>query len=200
MVAKDISLVLSTVATTLAIASFCGTTWRIWRDRPRIVFYVTKANIQDRSGNEISKMIQMKICNIGFRPIIVIKFLALGKNSSYHMGIHDEPAAAYGIEDQRFPSEIKPGGTLTFHPMPIGALENNLTDPKDPKVFFDPYKYFVVVDNFGKFHYIEMNEIKWSLGMGNIPGQIKGIQKITNFCRNYLFFYRAKRQYSKNQL
>ena len=118
----NVSLILSIVATTLAVLSFGVTLWRLWRDRPRLIFYVTKVNFHNRPDGKTFKMLQVKTCNIGFRPIILKKFIALGKSSSYQMGIHDEPAAAYGIEDQIFPTILNPGETLTFHPISISAL------------------------------------------------------------------------------
>lgn len=129
MSAENISITLSIIAVTLAVASFCGTLWRIWRDRPRLIFYVTKTAIHNVPDNRTFTMLQIKACNIGFRPIILTSFVGLGNKSSFSMGIHDEPAALYGVEDQRFPSILEPGKTLTIHPMSIEAFEKNSIDP-----------------------------------------------------------------------
>ena len=188
---------LAIIATTLAIASFCGTLWRIWRDRPRLIFYVTKANIhyiRDKKKFTIT-MLQIKACNIGFRPIILTRFVALGNEGSFSMGIHDEPAAAYGVEDQRFPSVLEPGKTLTIHPMSIEALDKNSIDPLDPKVFFDPWKYFVLIDSFGRFHHMKMEDIRWDLGMDKKRVPLKGRQKVLEFFQRKSLFYRAKRKF-----
>ena len=113
------------------------------------------------------------------------------------MRIHDEPAATYGVEDQRFPSILEPGKTLTIHPISIAALEKNSIDPKDPKVFFDPYKYFVIMDSFGRFHHMKMEDIRWHLHMDKKRAPMKWWQEISEFYRRKRLFYRAKRDFLK---
>ncbi len=192
---ENISITLSIIAATLAVASFCGCLWRIWRDRPRLNFYVNKTNIHNVRDNRIFTMLQIKACNIGFRPIILTKCVALGNKSSFSMGIHDEPAAVYGVEDQRFPSILEPGKTLTIHPISIEAFEKNSIDPKDPKVFFDPYKYFVIIDSFGRFHHMKVKDIRWHLGMEKKRVPLKWWQKVLEFYQRKSLFYRAKRRF-----
>lgn len=167
---KEVALILSTVATTIAIISFCGTTWRLWRDRPRLRIYCSQVIFKNLPDKREHKMLQIKVCNIGFRPIILTECLFVGEKSSFHMGIHDEPAAAYGISDQKFPSIIGPGKTIDFHPIGIDAIKNNMTDPHDSKTFFDPYLFVFLVDSFGRFHHINMDDVKWSLHL-NLSGR-----------------------------
>lgn len=81
------------------------------------------------------------------------------------MGIDDEPAAALGIDDQRFPTKIEQDDCLTIHPLPLAALERNQTDPNDEKVHFDPWRVFVVEDSFGHLHPMEIEDIKRELRM-----------------------------------
>ena len=123
-------LVLSIVATTLAVASCCGQLWRMWRDRPRLVFFVTPITFTNVPHFGEMKMLQVMICNVGYRAIIVTGFVGVGNTSSFHMGIDDEPAAVLGKQDQRFPSLVEPGKTLKIHPIGIEALKRNQTDPK----------------------------------------------------------------------
>lgn len=100
------------------------------------------------------------ICNVGYRAIILVGFQAFGNTSSFRMGIHDEPAAALGVDDQRFPTKIEPGECLKIHPLGIEAFERNQTDPNDPKIHFDPWRCFVVEDSFGKFYPIEIEDLR----------------------------------------
>ncbi|MBI2585902.1 MAG: hypothetical protein HYW28_08535 [Rhodospirillales bacterium] len=197
MDAENISVILSVIATTLAVASFCGAAWRIWRDRPRLYLYVAKTTFKNLPGGNEVTMLQIKVCNIGFRPIILTRCAALGTKSAYVMGIHDNPATVYGIQDQRFPSILKPGDTLTFHPMSIDSLERNATDPKDPKVFFDPYRYIVIEDSFGRFHHMRMEDIRWNLHMDKQWSPMKWRQKIAEYFQRRILFHRAKRQHLK---
>jgi len=108
-------------------------------------------------------MAQFMICNIGYRPIVLTRLVAVGATSTYHMGIDDEPAAVLGKQDQRFPSLIEPGETLKIHPIGIEALRRNITDPADPKVYHDPFRYFVLVDSFGRFHPMDAEDILFKL-------------------------------------
>jgi len=187
------SLTLSIIATTLAVLSFLGAIWRLWRDRPRLNFYVHKAHVRDMK-NLISEMMEVRVCNIGFRPIILTKCIFFGEKSAFHMGIDDEPDAAYGVANQRFPSILNPGTTHIFHPISIGSLERNCTDPKDKKIFFDPYLYMVIVDSFGRFHHVSMNEIRHSLGIAKVYRHPSLREKCIETMHRTAFFYRARRR------
>jgi len=141
-------------------------------------------------------MLQIKASNIGFRPIIFTRFAAVGENGAFDMGIHDEPAAMYGIEDQIFPSIIEPGETLTFHPLGIDALERNQTDPKDPKVMFNPWKYLVLTDSFGRFHHMNMKDVRWNLQMEKERKPMKLWQKLLEYYQRKRLLRHAKTQLS----
>lgn len=110
------------------------------------------------------------------------------------MGIHDNPAAAYGIEDQKFPSIMEPGTTLTFHPIGIDALEENAIDPKDPKVFFDPYKYMVLMDSSGRFHSEKISEIRWHIGLDHEYHPPTAMDKISEHIRKVILFRDVKKR------
>jgi len=138
------------------------------------------------------KMLQVMICNAGYRPIVLTKFLALGERSSFHMGIDDEPAAALGRQDQRFPTLVKPGETLKIHPMEIGALIRNQTDPEDPKVHYDPYRYFILVDSFERAHAINIADVLGNLHISSEQRR-KRYGRFLETLREKLFLRRMKK-------
>ena len=164
-----IELVLSLIATTLAVASFCGQLWRIWRDRPRLAFFVRPITFKNVPHFNEMKMLQVMICNVGYRPIVLTEFVAVGEKSTFHMGIDDEPAGALGVQDQRFPTLLEPGETLKIHPIGIKALERNQTDPEDPKVHYDPFRYFVILDSFGRMHAMDVQDVLGEVGLLKVP-------------------------------
>jgi len=172
----DIDVPLSIIATTLALASFCGGAWRLWRDRPRLTFYVKPITFTNVPKFGELKMVRVMICNVGYRPIMLTKFMAMGDKSSY-MGIDDEPAAIFGKEDQRFPTILQPGEALKIHPMTIESLERNSTKPDDAKTHFDPYKYFALVDSFGRFHPLDADEVRWQLRLTTTHFRPRLLQK-----------------------
>lgn len=192
------SLILSIIATSIAVASFCGALWRVWRDRPRLIFYVDRVNFHNRPDNRKFSMVRIRACNVGFRPIILTRFVALGNKSAFSMGVNDEPAAMYGIEDQKFPSTLEPGEMLTFHPMTVDALEKNAIDPKDPKMFFDPYRYFVLIDSFGRYHHMNVKDIRWNLRMDKERRPLDFPRKFLESIQRKIFFARAKQRFLRN--
>jgi hypothetical protein len=136
--------------------------------------------------------IQILICNVGYRPIVLIGFRALGQASTFSMGIDDEPAAALGISDQRFPKKIEPGETLKIHPLAINALKHNQTDPHDEKVQFDPWRLFVLEDSFGRWHPLEVEDVLRELHIGNNWRYYRGISKLRRAISRRLFMRRVK--------
>lgn len=162
---NDLSILISIVAATLAVLSFMGTVWRLWRDRPRLFIYLGKMNILNRRDNAKFQMLEVRVSNVGFRPTILTRCVFVGDSSAYHPGIDDEPAAMYGVRDQKFPAIINPGETVIFHPIGIDAIERNMTDPKNPKHHFDPYNYMCLVDSFGKLYHVEMDQLRWQIGL-----------------------------------
>jgi hypothetical protein len=160
---QEFEVPLSIVATTIALLAFCGEIWRLWRDRPRLIFYVMPVTFTNVPTFGEMKMVRVLICNVGYRPIVLTRFAAFGERSSFSMGIDDEPAATFGKEDRKFPAIIGPGETLKIHPIGIEALERNATKPTDEKTFYDPYKYFALNDSFGRWHTINMDDVRWHL-------------------------------------
>lgn len=191
-----ITLALSSIATTLAVASFCGAIWRIWRDRPRLIFYVSTITFTNLPKGGPMKMMRIIICNIGYRPIVLKGFAALGETSLFSMGINDEPAATYGHEDQRFPTLLSPGETLKIHPIMFDELKRNQTNPEDEKTHYDPWKYFVLVDSFGRLHPIDVAEALFELRISESFRHRKGLRKIWHTFARRSFLRRAKRRWA----
>jgi hypothetical protein len=187
-------LILSVVATTLAVASFGAGAWRIWRDRPRLIFFVRPITFTNVPHFGEMKMAQIMICNVGYRPLILTRFMALGKTSTFQMGIDDEPAAALGKEDQKFPCLIQPGETLRIHPIGIEALRRNITDPQDPKVHFDPYRYFAIVDSFDRFHLMEAQNVLFDLRLTKHQRRTRGWRKLMQRLAQRRFVRSLRRQ------
>lgn len=189
-----LELVLSIVATALAVAAFCAGAWRIWRDRPRLIFYVRPITFTNVPHFGEMTMAQIMICNVGYRPIILTRFVALGETSTYQMGIDDEPAAALGKQDQRFPNCVQPGETLRIHPIGVEALKRNLIDPGDPKIHYDPYRYFVVVDSFGRLHTIDVEDALFELRLSDKRRRPRGWRKLLQKFRKRRFLRAARRR------
>lgn len=185
-------IILSIVATILAVASFGASAWRLWRDRPRLIFFVSPITFTNVPHFGEMKMAQIMICNVGYRPIILTRFMALGETSVFQMGIDDEPAAALGKQDQKLPCLVKPGETLKIHPIGIEALRRNVTDPGDPKVHYDPYRYFVIVDSFGRFHAMNASDVLFELRILKSNKRLRGWRRIPQTLRKYRFLRRAR--------
>ena len=187
-------VILSIVATVLSCLAFGRELWRTWRDRPRLNFYVHAVTFTNVPHFGEMKQIRIVICNVGYRPIILVRFRALGGTSSFSMGIHDEPAAALGVDDRRFPAKIEPGECLNIHPLAVAALERNQTDPKDAKVHFDPWRVFVLQDSFGRFHPIEVEDVLRELRIGNKWQTYRGFSAIRRRIRTRLFLAKSRRK------
>lgn len=137
-------------------------------------------------------MMQTMICNIGYRPILLTRFTGLGQTSICQMGIDDEPAAALGRDYQKFPKLLQPGETLKIHPFSVETLRRNMTDPGDPKVYFDPYRYFVVVDSFGRFHAMDAEDVLFELRILKTRKRPRGWFKVVYRFRKHRFLRSAR--------
>ena len=194
---NDLALWLSIVATAISILSFFTSclmaAWRMWKERAQLRFAVSKV-IQKNSDGKQFNQVEIKVSNLGLRPIIITAFKALGKTGSYHMGDTDPTAAAYGIAIDVFPKHLNPGDTIKFYPVSIEALEQNQTNPNNPKHHFCPWIYFVLVDNFGKYHYMYVQDVLRALGMVKTWRPRTKWQKLVNFITRVRLFYRVKKQ------
>ena len=179
MTLGDLDIPLSIIPTILALLSFCGEAWRIWRDRPRLSFYVFPVNFVDVPKVGDLHYARILVCNIGYRPIILTQFAAFGATSSFSMGIHDEPALIAGKPERKFPALIDPGQSLELHPLSIAAIKRNAEKPEADNVHHDPWRYFVLIDSFGRFHPIDMDDVHWNLRLSNRRIRTKWWQKPT---------------------
>lgn len=165
---NDLSLWLSIIATTISIASFFVSStfavWRMWKERARLRFAVVKV-IQKTSSQATFNQIEIKVTNIGLRPIILTSFKAISPTSSYSMGDNDPTAAGFGTAIQVFPVKLEAGDTVKFYPMTTEALERNQTNPHNPLQHFDPWLFFAVIDNFGKYHHMYVQDVLRALHM-----------------------------------
>lgn len=185
---------LSLIATALALLSFCGEAWRLWRDRPRLTFYVTPITFTNMPKIGEMKMMRLMICNVGYRPIVLTKFMAFGEKSSFSMGIDDEPAAMFGQDDQRFPTLLEPGQTLKIHPTSPAIIERNSTKPDNAETFFDPWKYFAIIDSFGRLHTIEIEEVKLHLRLPSARTRVRWWQQPWKYLAKRQFLRRARKR------
>lgn len=182
------------IAIVLSALSFGRELWRTWRDRPRLRFYVNSVTFTNVPHFGEMRQIRILICNVGYRPIILVRFRAFGEASGFCMGIHDEPAAALGIDDQRFPAKIEAGDCLRIHPLAVSALEHNQTDPEDPTVHFDPWRCFVLEDSFGRYHPIEIEDVKRELHIGTHWQTYWGLRALRRRMQTYFFLRRARKK------
>lgn len=163
---ENLSLIISIVAVSISVATFfINSLWRTWRDRPRLSISCKKVEIVSESDDRRFPMVRIGISNIGYRSIILTGCAFIGEKGSYFPGAYDQPAVAYGIHDRKFPVSLDPGQTLDIHPISIGALERNWTDPDDTKALFNPYLYFVVIDSFKRYHSERVRDMRWALHM-----------------------------------
>ncbi len=63
------------IAIILSILSLSGAVWCTWRDRPRLNCYFSKVIFNNMPDGKKFHMIQIKVCNIGFREIILTEFI-----------------------------------------------------------------------------------------------------------------------------
>lgn len=71
----------------LSILSLGGAVWCTRRDRSRLNCYFSKVIFNNMPDGKKFHMIQIKVCNIGFREIILTELRAIGLNSCYVMGL-----------------------------------------------------------------------------------------------------------------
>ncbi|PCJ73595.1 MAG: hypothetical protein COA53_12070 [Rhodobacteraceae bacterium] len=143
------------------------------------------------------EMLRVMACNVGYRPVVLTKFVALGETSMMTMGINDEPAATFGIEDQCFPSILNPGDSLKVHPIAIAALKRNAMDPKDDKTHFDPYRYFAFVDSFEGLHVMDADDVMFHARIDRARKRVKGWRKLQSWVAKKIFLRSAKRRIRK---
>ena len=194
MNSPDIEIPLSVIATVLALLSFCGEGWRLWRDRPRLQFYVSTVNFRNLPKFGDMEMVRFMVCNVGYRPIILTRFVAFGENSSFMMGIDDEPSAVFGVEDQKFPVLLEPGQTLKIHPTSRAIIERNAAKPEGDRVHYDPWKYFAIIDSFGRLHPVDIEDVKWRLRMITRRVRLKWWQKPGYWVTKRKFLWDARRR------
>ncbi|HEX7740886.1 MAG TPA: hypothetical protein VF489_12835 [Sphingobium sp.] len=192
---SDLSLYLSIVATTLSTASFANGAWRIWRDRPRLHFFIAPVTFTGLPEGRDMTMAQILICNVGYRPVILTRFAAFGESSAFQMGIHDEPGAAFGLQEQRFPKLLQPGETLKIHPIGIEALRRNIEPKASPDHYHDPFRYFVLIDSFGKFYPMRVEEVLWHLRMTQTHSSLRGLNQWREAVVRRLFLKRAAKRH-----
>lgn len=167
--------------------------WRMWRERARLRFAVSKV-IQKNSDGKQFNQVEIKVSNLGLRPIILTAFKALGKTGSYHMGDTDPTAAAYGVAIDVFPKHLDSGDAIKFYPVSIEALERNQTDPNNPTHHFSPWVYFVLVDNFGKYHYMYVQDVLRELHMVKTWCPRTRWQRLVNLISRKCLFRAMKKQ------
>ena len=194
----SIDIHLSIIAATLAVASFCGEVWRLWRDRPRLTFYVTPVKFTNVPGAGELDLVRIMICNVGYRPIVLTRFMALGDRSCFSMGTNDNPAAMFGQEDQRFPALLGPGETLKIHPFRVKDLEQNATKPDGEKTLFDPYRYFVIIDSFRRIHSMDADEVRWRLRLSTKFVRPKRWKKLWRWITKKRFTRKAKTHFARD--
>lgn len=190
----DLAIILSIIATALSVASFSSTVWRTWRDRPRLLFYVTPVTLANVPKLGELRMARIKISNVGYRPILLTGFMGFGEKSCFAMGIDDEPAATFGKDDQRFPTLLAPGNTLTIHPITLAALERNVAKPENETHFYDPFKYFAAVDSFDRLHEIDADELRFRLRLTTQLVQPKWWQRPKRWFSKKLFLKKSRRR------
>ena len=110
------------------------------------------------------------------------------------MGHTDTTAAAYGIAIDVFPAHLNPGDTIKFYPVTIEVLERNQTDPKIPTHHFNPWLYFILVDNFGKYHHVHVEDVLKRLHMVKAWRPRTRWQRIINFVSRKRLFREIKKR------
>lgn len=195
MTKNDLALLLSIVATGISILSFFKSTiteiWKTWNERTRLRFAASKV-IQKNSDGKQFNQIEIKISNIGLRPITLTAFHAISDNSLYNMGDNDPTASLYGVILDVFPAHLKPGDTIKFYPMTIEALISNQTDPKDHKKHYSPWLYFTVLDSFDTYHYIDVQHVLKILHMMDTWHPKTQLEKIKDFFLRKRLFAKSK--------
>lgn len=200
MSTQEITLSLAVVATTLSVTSFMAQAWRTWRDRPRLQFYVMRVTFTALPEIGDLEMLRIMICNVGYRPIVLTGWHALGEKSTFAMGINDEPAAIYGKENQRFPILLEPGSCTKIHPISIASLKKNYEKPNDKKVFFDPFRYFVILDSFKRLYPIDVSEVRFQVGLETTRKRQNKLERFCNSVSRWLFLHRARRRWLHDRL
>ena len=189
----SIDIPLAIISTVLALLSFCGEAWRLWRDRPRLSFYVHRITFTNLPKVGEMEFVRLTICNIGYRPIILTKFMAFGENSLFSMGIDDEPFAAFGKEKQMFPSIVEPGQSIKIHPTTPDIIERNAKKPQDEKTYYDPWRYLALVDSFGRLHPLDIEDVKWHLQLSSKRIRPRRWRKVLHSFAKWRFLRDARR-------
>ena len=175
------------ISVAIALLSFAGGVWRIWRDRPRLLFFVSSVQFRDQGDRQISNFLKITISNVGFRPSIIKKALFIGDRAAFHVGMHDEPGILYGIRNQKFPVIINPGQSVEFHPVIVDALSRNRAEIECKR-----YKYLLLIDGFNHKFALRMEDIL-ELGVLKVRRPLKGWWRKMKFytsCKVYFFKHR----------
>ncbi|MDE1170870.1 MAG: hypothetical protein PW734_06655 [Verrucomicrobium sp.] len=192
----NLSLMLSMAATAISIFSFFGSAWRSWRERPRLRFTFCRV-IQRVNGEKEFNQVEVKVSNIGFRPITLTAFKAIAKNGLYHMGDTDPTAAAYGVAKDVFPVCLNAGNTIKFYPLTVEGLIKNQTDPGNPSHHFGRWIYFVLVDGFGGYHHIYVQDILKCLMVPQVRSPRTKWRKAVDFISRQFLFRAVKKREPK---
>lgn len=191
---NNITFWLSLLATLLSVLSFCGAVWRIWRDKPQLRFTASKVNWNIPKDNKTYNLVEIKVSNIGFRPIILTGFFALGRNTAFHMGDNDPTALAHGECIEAFPKILQAGETLKIYPMTIEMLQRNQQKQESSDHSVHKYKYFVFKDSFGRYYPMRVNDVLRSLHLLKAWKPTKGWAKILSWIDQQSCFRSAKKQ------
>lgn len=148
---------------------------KYFKNKPKLIFFISRKIINNKSDNKKFEMMNVIVSNVGFTPIILKRFVAIGNNGAFsQMGIGDEPARAYGILEQKFPFLLEPGKSLEFSPKPISAIISNYECPCDPKKRYDPWSFFALIDSCNKVHLLDASDVRKELNIEkNKPHQCK---------------------------
>lgn len=176
------------IGVTIALLSFGGGVWRIWRDRPRLLFFVSSIRFRNEDDKQDSTFVKITIANVGFRPSIIKHALFLGDQAAFHVGIHDEPGIFNGIRNQKFPIIINPGDSVEFHPVIADILKKNQDEIECRR-----YKYMLLIDGFDHKFVLRMEDILAELKMLKSHQPLKGWWRKLVFyvsCKIYFFRHR----------
>lgn len=173
----------------LSLLAFGKTAWLTYRDRPKLKPYINKSTITNRDSTKSLDNMQIRVANVGYRPIILEKFIAISiDGKSYDAGNVDLHAALNCKIEQKLPAMIKPGNLFKFHAMEIQLIinNNNLNDNKAK------YLYFGFVDSFNHFWPIDAEVVLDILEIKKLQKVPNRFEKLKSYAYSKVIFNRYK--------
>ena len=182
-----INIYISAIAVSLSILAFCHALWLTYRNRPKLRMYFNNTTLYNSDSSIHAPTMMITVANVGYRAIILEKFVAIAKDSHYDAGHLDIHALLDKKYEQVLPKLVEPGAIFKFNAIKLEETINTKYTTHKNNHSLDKYLYFGFIDSFNRFHGINAEVVRHVLNI-----------KLTNKKPNKFFDYiKRKIEYIK---